>query len=78
MVEFNQFIVLSFENGVQVSRTFVSSETMVSQPEIVMIGVQSPYSVQTINGLLAYISSGNAWVMENNTGNRRRCNFRRS
>ena len=61
-----------YENGVKVSSTFVSSETTVpAQPEIVMIGVQSPYSVQTINGILAYISSGNAWVMEGNTGNRR-------
>lgn len=61
-----------YENGVRVSSTFVSSETTVpAQPEIVMIGVQSPYSVQPINGILAYISSGNAWVMEANTGNRR-------
>ncbi len=61
-----------FENGIKVSSTFVSSETTVpSQPEIVMIGVQSPYSVQQINGTIAYISSGNAWVMEATTGNRR-------
>jgi hypothetical protein len=61
-----------YENGVQVSRTFVSSETTIpASPEIVMIGVQSPYSVQNINGMIAYISSGNAWVMEANTGNRR-------
>ena len=61
-----------YENGIEISRTFVSSETTVpAQPEIVMMGVQSPYSVQSINGILAYISSGNAWVMEANTGNRR-------
>ncbi len=61
-----------YENGIKVSSTFVSSETTVSaQPEIMMIGVQSPYSVQTINGILAYISSGNAWIMDANTGNRR-------
>ncbi len=61
-----------YENGIKVSSTFVSSETTVpAQPEIVMIGVQSPFSVQAINGLLAYISSGNAWVMTANTGNRR-------
>lgn len=61
-----------YENGVRASRSFVSSETLLaSQPEIVMIGVQSPYSVQTITGMIAYISSGNAWVMETNTGNRR-------
>jgi hypothetical protein len=61
-----------YENGIKVSSTFVSSDTTIpSQPEIVMIGVQSPYSVQQINGMLAYISSGNAWVMEATTGNRR-------
>jgi hypothetical protein len=61
-----------YENSVQVSRTFVSSEVMVAaQPEIVMVGVQSPYSVVSIHGLIAYISSGNAWAMEANTGNRR-------
>jgi resuscitation-promoting factor RpfB len=61
-----------YENGIKISSTFVSSETTVpSQPEIVMIGVQSPYSVQQINGTIAYISSGNAWVMEATTGNRR-------
>jgi len=61
-----------YENGVKVSSTFVSSETTVAaQPEIMMIGVQSPYSVQAINGILAYVSSGNAWIMDANTGNRR-------
>jgi hypothetical protein len=61
-----------YENGIKVSSAFVSSETTVAaQPEIVMIGVQSPFSVQSINGILAYISSGNAWVMAANTGNRR-------
>lgn len=61
-----------YENGVKISNTFVSSEVIEpAQPEIVMIGVQSPYSVQEINGTIAYISSGNAWVMESTTGNRR-------
>jgi len=61
-----------YENGVKISNTFVSSEiTEQAQPEIVMVGVQSPYSVQEINGTIAYISSGNAWVMESTTGNRR-------
>jgi hypothetical protein len=61
-----------YENGVQVSRSFVSSENLVAaQPEIVMVGVQSPYSVVSMQGLIVYISSGNAWAMEANTGNRR-------
>ena len=61
-----------YENGTQVSRAFVSSETLVTaQPEIVMVGVQSPYSVSSIQGMIVYISGGNAWAMEANTGNRR-------
>lgn len=61
-----------YENGAQVSRSFVSSETLITaQPEIVMVGVQSPYTVMSIQGLIVYISSGNAWAMETNTGNRR-------
>jgi hypothetical protein len=61
-----------YENGTQVSRSFVSSDTLVmAQPEIVMVGVQSPYTVASIQGVIVYISSGNAWAMEANTGNRR-------
>lgn len=61
-----------YENGVQVSRAFVSSETLlIAQPEIIMVGVQSPYSVSSIQGMIVYISGGNAWAMEANTGNRR-------
>lgn len=61
-----------YENGIETSRTFVSSEiTQAAKPEIVMIGVQSPFTPQTISGLIAYISSSSAWVMENSTLNRR-------
>jgi hypothetical protein len=60
------------ENGVAVSRTIVKSETVEeSKPEIVMVGVQSPFVSQPIEGRLAYITSSNAWIMEGNTGNRR-------
>lgn len=63
---------LLFENGAEVSRTFVSSEiTQPARPEILMIGVQAPFTPQTINGVVAYISSANAWVMESSTVNRR-------
>jgi hypothetical protein len=60
-----------YEDGTEVSRSFVSSDVLVpSKPEIVMIGVQTPYSIQPITGIIAYLSSSNAWIMENNTGNR--------
>lgn len=60
------------ENGVIVSRTLVKTDTLVeAKPEIMMIGVQSPFTSTPINGILAYITSSNAWIMENTTGNRR-------
>ncbi len=60
------------EDGVEISRTAVKTEIIKqSKPEIVMIGVQSPYTAVPLDGVIAYISSSNAWVMENNTGNRR-------
>ena len=70
-VQQNTYRVL-FENGVETSRTFVNSEILQpAKPEIVMIGVQSPFTPQKIPGLIAYITSSNAWVMEDSTGNRR-------
>lgn len=63
---------LLFENGIETSKTFVSSEiTQAAKPEIVMIGVQSPFTPQTISGTIAYVSSSNAWIMEGSTINRR-------
>lgn len=60
------------EDGIEVSRTLVKTEVVKpAKPEIVMIGVQSPFTAVPINGMIAYISSSNAWIMENNTGNRR-------
>jgi resuscitation-promoting factor RpfB len=70
-IQQNTYRIL-YENGVEASKTFVSSEiTQAAKPEIVMIGVQSPFSPQTIAGTLAYISASNAWVMEDSTLNRR-------
>ncbi len=61
-----------FEDGIEVSRTIVKTEVVKpAKPEIVMIGVQSPFTAIPIEGVIAYISSSNAWIMENNTGNRR-------
>lgn len=60
------------EDGAEVSRTISKVETTkASKPEIIMLGVQSSFKPVEISGLLAYISSANAWVMEANTGNRR-------
>jgi hypothetical protein len=60
------------EDGVIASRTVVKTETIeASKPEIVMVGVQSPFAAQPITGRIAYITASNAWVMEGNTGDRR-------
>jgi resuscitation-promoting factor RpfB len=60
------------ENGNESSRTVFRIETISeTRPEIVMIGVQSPFTPITIPGKLAYLTAGNAWIMEETTGNRR-------
>jgi hypothetical protein len=61
-----------FEDGVELSNSRVKS-TIIEEPlpEIVMVGSQSPFAAIPIPGLLAYLSGGNAWVMEGSTGIRR-------
>jgi hypothetical protein len=63
---------LLFEDGELVSRTEVRS-VVVTEPveEIIMVGAQSPFSAVNIPGRLAFLSAGNAWVLEQNTGARR-------
>ena len=61
-----------FEDGIQVSDTQVKSEVITKPvPEIVMIGSQEVFTSLTIPGKLAYLSAGNAWIIENATANRR-------
>ena len=61
-----------FENDIEVSRTQIKSQTVTEPlPEIEMIGVQSPFVPVAIPGKLAYLSLGNAWVMERTTADRR-------
>lgn len=61
-----------FEDGVEVSKTIVKS-TIIKEPvpEIEMVGVQTPFAPISISGRLAYLIGGSAWIMENNTSNRR-------
>lgn len=42
-----------------------------SVPEIIMIGIQSPFVPVTIPGKLVYLRDGNAWMIEETTANRR-------
>jgi hypothetical protein len=60
------------EDDQEVSRTAVRSEIIEpSVPEIIMMGSQSAYTPLSISGTLAYVASGNAWIIEGDTGNRR-------
>jgi hypothetical protein len=62
---------LVFEGGVEISRTLV--KTLMIQdpkPEILMIGTQTAFTPIPIEGILAYASAGNAWIMRNSSGNR--------
>ncbi|MDX1436616.1 MAG: G5 domain-containing protein, partial [Anaerolineales bacterium] len=60
------------EDGVEISNSRVKS-TYIQEPvaEIVMVGSQSPFAAIPIPGVLAYLSAGNAWIMETSTGLRR-------
>jgi Tol biopolymer transport system component len=60
------------EDNVEVSRTVVKNVLLKeSLPEIVMVGAQASYAPLNIPGTLAYLSGGNAWIMEGSTANRR-------
>jgi hypothetical protein len=61
-----------FEDGIEVSDRVVKTETIQQAvPEILMVGSRSAFNSFGIPGKLAYLSAGNAWVIENATGNRR-------
>lgn len=61
-----------FENDTEVSNNVFKTEVMVEPlPEIIMVGVQKPFTPVPIPGKLAYLTGGNAWLMETTTGNRR-------
>jgi resuscitation-promoting factor RpfB len=60
-----------FENNVESGSSIVSENILQDPvPEIIMIGVQSPFSPIAIPGKLAYLTGGNAWVMDGNTSDR--------
>ncbi|NDJ51613.1 MAG: hypothetical protein GYB68_00850, partial [Chloroflexi bacterium] len=63
---------ISYENGLEVGRSVV--RTVVIEPpqdEVVMVGSQSQLATVTVNGTVSYISGGNAWVIRQNSANRR-------
>lgn len=65
-------IRIVYEDGLQTGESVVS-EAILQQPvnEILMVGVQNPFTTLSIPGRLVYLTGGNAWVMEGSTANRR-------
>ncbi len=57
------------EDGKEISHTAVK-ESMITDPvpEIVMVGVQMPFSPLPIPGKIAYLTGGNGWIIETTTG----------
>jgi len=61
-----------FEDDVEASNSIVKTEILQEAiPEIDMIGSQTPFASLAIPGRVAYLSAGNAWIMDANTANRR-------
>lgn len=61
-----------YENEILISRSiFKTAISEDARPEIVMVGVQAPFMAVPIPGTLVYITSGNAWIMQTTTGDRR-------
>lgn len=60
-----------FEDGVEVSRNPIKS-VVVNEPvsQIMLVGIQSAFFPQDIDGRLVYLSDGNAWYMDDSTANR--------
>lgn len=61
-----------YENGVKSSQVDLVPVTIKTPvDEIIMIGVNNPFSIINIFGRIVYLTSGNAWIMEDATSNRR-------
>ncbi len=61
-----------FEDGVEVSSTAVKDVVITEpKPEIIMVGVQTPFTAVPISNRLAYLTAGNAWIMQRSTGDRK-------
>jgi len=56
------------EDGIETSRTITSRVTVTPpQTEIMMIGVEPSYMPVPLEGIVAYIETGNAWILKNSS-----------
>ena len=63
-----------YEDGQEVSSQPMPVKRTVlvePKPEIVMVGIQTPFSPVTIPGRIVYLRDGSVWLMEKTTANRR-------
>ncbi len=61
-----------YENGEEVSRSETTRKTIIEpQPEILVIGPQGELPSIPLDGTIAYLSNGNAWIMRDTSGSRR-------
>ncbi len=59
------------EDGVEVSDSIVKRSIIKDAiPEVIMVGSKPTFSTFNIPGKIAYLSAGNAWIMETSTRNR--------
>ncbi len=53
-----------FEDGVEISSAPIKDVVITEpKPEIIMVGVQTPFTAVPIANRLVYLTAGNAWVM---------------
>jgi hypothetical protein len=65
-------IRIVYEDGAEVSRTEISRVIVIEPvPEILIIGPQGELPSVPIEGAIAYLSNGNAWLMRDSSGSRR-------
>jgi hypothetical protein len=61
-----------FEDDIEVSTNIVKSVVLQDAiPEVMMIGSRSSFASIDIPGKIAFLSAGNAWIIDNATGSRR-------
>lgn len=61
-----------YEDGLEASRTEVSRRTVIEPvPEILAVGPRSQLPSVPVEGTIAYLSNGNAWLMRDSSNSRR-------
>ncbi len=68
--------LVTYENDLEVNRT-PTARRVIQEPvdEVVVIGVRGSLPSAPINGTIAYVSNGNAWMMRGGSGGKRPLTF---